>query len=409
MGFRIYAKIVADLEQAGMVTRSRSYRPGERSKSYSLSRAYLALEKVEYRPSNRYLLANLKSFFEERKAMADEALGDPILAFLASQVRRVSLDDALIEAVIGREGDVERRYKIKSVVDQIRFQQFRVREDSQGRVYHPVAFLPRDLRRSATVDGEALREIDVVSSQPLLVPVVYRMWQNSGCRFSRIPVHSVGKYSDTSGLEIVVESHDLCAAPTALHLCAAPDDVSTFQSWCEQGVVYERLAEMAGWAIADDESRNAVKGRVFRQLLYADGSGLSRPDNTLANAFRERFPNLFDMLWDAQDLTLVDAATRKRVKSRSSAPSGRASLVRKSVLPFYMQRIESQIVVRGVVPRWMAEKPGRFLATIHDSLLVCESDAEDAARILRDEFAAVGLFPQVKVSGRIVQGSRART
>jgi hypothetical protein len=409
MGFRIYAKIVADLEQAGMVTRSRSYRPGERSKSYALSRAYLALEKVEYRPSNRYLLANLKSFFEERKAMAESPLVDPILSFLHSQILRVNLDAALIDAVIGREGDADKRHKIKCISDHIRFRDVRVREDNQGRVYHPLTGLPRAIRRSATVDGEALCEIDVVSSQPLLIPVVYRKWLAEGCRFSRMNPNSVEKYSDGFGEVVVEVHHHLCVEPTASNLCVAPDSVMTFQSWCEQGVVYERLAEMAGWPVPDEESRASVKRRVFCQLLYADSSGLHRPDNRLAVAFRDRFPELFAMLCDAQQRTLVDAATRRRVKSTRHAPSGRTSIVRKSVLPFYMQRIESQIVVRGVVPRWMDEKPGRFLATIHDSLLVCESDAEDAAQILRDEFAAVGLFPQVKVSGRLVQGSRART
>lgn len=393
MGRTIYTAIIEDLERAGLVTRSRSYRPGERSKAYALTRAYLALEKVDYRPTNRYLLSNLRKFFAECRERSGRAAFDPVLEFLYSQVLRVSLDDALVNAVIDREADAERRYRIKSVSSQIRLGDFGVHEDRQGRVYHPVAFLPREIRRSATVDGEALCEIDIVNSQPLLLPVVYRLWRESGRRFARMEVGGIEKSSYASALDIPVISP---------YQCSQVEEIAEFQSWCEGGELYERLAEIAGWEIGDELSRGDVKRRVFRQLLYADASGLWRPDNTLAIAFRERFPKLFDMICDAQQKTLVDTATRKRVKSRSSAPSGRASLVKKSVLPFYMQRIESQLIVRGVVPRWMTEKPGRFIATIHDSLLVAESDAEDAAQMLRDEFAAVGLYPQVKVSKGLV-------
>lgn len=395
MGRTVYTAIVDDLQKAGIVTRSRSYRPGERAKEYLLSRAYLTLEKVEYRPTNRFLLANVRKSIKARMAKATQALVDPIIAFIHSQILRVRLDDALVAAAIDRESDADKRHGIRSVAEQIRCREFVVREDNQGRVYHPLTSLPKEIRRSATVDGESLCEIDVVSSQPLLVPVIYRLWADVGCRFSRLPVHSIEKHSDS----FVSTPHP--SPPTG---CSQQTEIGEFQAWCEQGVVYERLAELVGWDAGSDESRASVKQRVFRSLLYANGAGLMRPGNELATAFRAKFPGIFSMLCDAQHRTLVDSITHKRVKSRSSAPSGKTAVILKSVLPFYMQRIESQIVVRGVVPRWMTEKPGRFLSTIHDSLLVAESDAEDAAQMLRDEFASVGLFPQVKVSG-----SRART
>ena len=393
MGFRIYAKIVADLEQAGMVKRSRSYRPGERSKAYALTREYLALEKVEYRPSNRYLLANLGKFFEERKLIADQALVDPVLAFLHSQIARVTFDEESVNRHLDAITDPDRRWSVATNVRMIRNRDYSIKEDNDGRVHHPVTRLPKSIRHSILVDGESIHEIDVVNCQPLLLPLIYRSWNDSGRCFARIPLGTLVKYSDSSARDRG-EREPL--------LCVVPREIVEFVSWCERGEVYERLAEMAGWSVGDESSRESVKVRVYRNLLYADGAGLQRDDNTLAKAFRERFPDLYAMLWSAQHRTLVDARTRSRVRSVASAPSGKTSIIRKSVLPFYMQRIESQIVVRGVVPRWMNEKPGRFLATIHDSLLVAESDAEDAAQMLRDEFAAVGLFPQVKVSKGLV-------
>lgn len=393
MGRVSYASIVNDLVLAGIVQKSRSYKPGQRSKEYTLSQRYLALEKVEYRPTNRYLIQNLSRFYESRKTREEFRPTDPTLAFLHSQLCRLRFDEARVRGLVDAIEDSDRRWSVRTNVESIRHNRVTLREDNDGRVHHAVTRLPKAIRQTLTVDGESIYEVDVVNCQPLLVPVIYGVWINSDRCFARIPLSSFSRDP-----EFFARRWEKGESP----LCITPDSATEFSEWCERGEVYERLAEMAGWAMVDQAERESVKTRIFRDLLYADASGLRRPDNTLAKVFRERFPDLFAMLWSAQQRTLVDAATRRRVKSTRHAPSGRSSIVRKSVLPFYMQRIESQIVVRGVVPRWMNEKPGRFLATIHDSILVAESDAEDAAQMLRDEFAAVGLFPQVKVSKGLV-------
>jgi hypothetical protein len=61
------------------------------------------------------------------------------------------------------------------------------------------------------------------------------------------------------------------------------------------------------------------------------------------------------------------------------------------------QRIESAFMFGRVVPRIMQERPALSLATIHDSILTTAGDAEYVRDVMRDEFARLGLAPQVKV------------
>ena len=66
-------------------------------------------------------------------------------------------------------------------------------------------------------------------------------------------------------------------------------------------------------------------------------------------------------------------------------------------LAHFAQRIESAFMFGRVVPRIMALRPDLFIATIHDSILTTAGDAEFVRHVMRDEFARLGLSPQVKL------------
>lgn len=50
-----------------------------------------------------------------------------------------------------------------------------------------------------------------------------------------------------------------------------------------------------------------------------------------------------------------------------------------------------------VVPRVMELRPDLFVATIHDSILTTAEDAHLVRQVMLDEFAQLGVSPQVKV------------
>ena len=50
-----------------------------------------------------------------------------------------------------------------------------------------------------------------------------------------------------------------------------------------------------------------------------------------------------------------------------------------------------------VVPRIMELRPDLFVSTIHDSILTTAGDAHLVRQVMLDEFARLGVSPQVKV------------
>lgn len=66
-------------------------------------------------------------------------------------------------------------------------------------------------------------------------------------------------------------------------------------------------------------------------------------------------------------------------------------------LAHFAQRIESAFMFGRVVPRIMDLRPDLFVSTIHDSILTTAGDAHLVRQVMLDEFARLGLSPQVKV------------
>jgi len=66
-------------------------------------------------------------------------------------------------------------------------------------------------------------------------------------------------------------------------------------------------------------------------------------------------------------------------------------------LAHFAQRIESAFMFGRVVSRIMELRPELFISTIHDSILTTAKDAAFVQQVMLDEFARLGLSPQVKV------------
>jgi hypothetical protein len=69
-------------------------------------------------------------------------------------------------------------------------------------------------------------------------------------------------------------------------------------------------------------------------------------------------------------------------------------------LVHFAQRIESTFMFARVRPRIMEFRPNLFVSTIHDSILTTDGDEEFVRPVMLDEFAHLGLSPQVKVEPR---------
>ena len=65
-------------------------------------------------------------------------------------------------------------------------------------------------------------------------------------------------------------------------------------------------------------------------------------------------------------------------------------------LPKRMQRAESGFIFNKVCHRLLKELPGVWFATIHDSVASLPNDQSTVAKIMREEFAKLGVVPQLK-------------
>jgi hypothetical protein len=140
-----------------------------------------------------------------------------------------------------------------------------------------------------------------------------------------------------------------------------PGDLRHFLELCESRALYQTVADRLG------RMRDAAKKRVMVVLF-------DRPWH------RNKVSNILDELFPA---VMEDA---RRIKQPDHCR-----------LAHFAQRVESAFMFGRVVPRIMRERLNLFISTIHDSILTPVADAEFVRGVMLDEFAQLGVSPQVKV------------
>jgi hypothetical protein len=152
-------------------------------------------------------------------------------------------------------------------------------------------------------------------------------------------------------------------------LDALPADLIDYLNVCETGRFYQALAE--AWELPCDpgKAKNRIKQLTFRYVLF----GRPRPGNRFWEAIRGRWPTVARVL--------------EQIKADDHGTAARAC-----------QRIESSLMIGGVVERFRVDYPDVPIQTIHDSVLVPSEAVEVATTIILDVFGSIGLRPSLKVT-----------
>lgn len=118
---------------------------------------------------------------------------------------------------------------------------------------------------------------------------------------------------------------------------------------CEQGTLYETLANAAGVAIAD---RKKFKRNFFKKVLYGRNENVTRSPEWAA--FASLYPDVASYIV-------------------------RAKVAIYKALSHALQRQESEIIIDGVFAGLAADYyPADYFAQpIHDSIVMCKSNEED--------------------------------
>jgi hypothetical protein len=143
------------------------------------------------------------------------------------------------------------------------------------------------------------------------------------------------------------------------------DDVKEFVELCEQGILYDDLMRRLN---IPPRRRDSFKRLFFSQVFF----GKVKTTGCVRELFARDFPNVYKAINDL-----------KRKDYRQ--------------LAYLLQAHESKIMIDVICRRILAELPGTFIATIHDSIMTTPDKAEVVKMIMVREFQRFGLHPMIRM------------
>ncbi len=236
-------------------------------------------------------------------------------------------------------------------------------------------------------EGKPLVEIDIANAQPLLIayiaakvitgewsiPQLQRLGQKmpEGSLFQGYMHPSKSSRNNEATTPIpksVPNFHQsiMDELPLTPITDGLPDDLLDLLRVCESGGFYPTVSD--GWGLNYEESKGKVKDRTFRFILFG--------------RIRSRHPYWKPVVtrWPTMAYVLAE------VKANDVGAMSRAC-----------QRLESSLMIAGVVERFRVEFPEIPILTIHDSVMVPREFVEIAKSVILDVFGQLGLKPALKI------------
>jgi hypothetical protein len=238
--------------------------------------------------------------------------------------------------------------------------------ETNHRFNSAITQLNKVLRNFLTFDGETLVQLDITASQPYLL--LWLMKEIPSLEGSTSPINhlytNLHTYTNTNSLHMM-------ATLKAVHGLSEELDIFTELFG---GDFYNNLQEKM--RTVDPENKSDFKNRKatktsFMFLLFGQFKGKSRGFSTY-RTFEKAFPSI---------LRLMDIL-------KSEKPN---------FLALLLQRLESHVLLDGVVDNLKSNLPSVPIFTIHDAILTPTSQAENVNRIMIETLEEItGLRPQVK-------------
>lgn len=361
-----YRPTIVSLKEAGIIRVLEKHSTGWEgrpafTKSYRLEAPYrnrtIEMRRISTKPAQKRASvvyevdeANLKpagmhyrKCFERFTVKLDEARVDPVLSDFWSQW-------AISRFATGREF---------------------ARRCNYGRYHSLVTQLPRPSRRHlTTTQGEPVAIVDVSACQPVLLPLVFAQHQANGRAAARI-----------SGSNGMLLSYD-----ARFDRNSAAVDVQRWLEMAESRELYSFLrreierdpALAIGTATRGDgisfpidhrrQSEAAFKQSCLIPLFDEIPNMLASP---IFRIIEGEFPTIASFLMEIKQ-------------------QGHARVAQ------LLQRAESTLMIDRLGEQLKLRFPDEPVQPIHDALLVREGFAREAISLIKEQFASVGLYPQVK-------------
>jgi hypothetical protein len=380
-----------DVRQAarafGYVDRNPSYRAGHRSQSYWILPPLDRARPIRRPITDARLRHNIERWREQchRETWQQIERGEtPVSAAVCRHLWQ-SLQRVAIDAVIDFRAPLDLSYQL--AVERIRQGELRIKVDDYGRIHTNLTNLSKSLRQHLTVGGRRLMNIDISESQPLFIGLALASAEKAE-KARRMQRHDERTTKETGKAEGMAEGKQqqgmmerkacganqprplmmcntmMCSDPLVeemLDRCRLPSDLRRYLELCEGRGLYQAVADRLGRT--RDDAKHGVMVAFFDRPSH---------HNAVSKVLAELFPSVMEAV-----------ARVKRGDYRR--------------LAHFAQRIESAFMFGRVIPRIMALRPELFVSTIHDSILTTAGDEKFVQQVMLDEFANLGLFPQVKI------------
>lgn len=229
--------------------------------------------------------------------------------------------------------------------------------DEQGRIYHFLTSLPKELRQYYNIKYE----LDVANSHPLLINYNLINYYNINNNILLLLYsNSIYRY-DGEYLSKLLKDNDI-------EIDNIPTDVIEYIAKTQHGKFYDDfISEFS------DNERSKIKKKVFSQVFY------SHVDDVYAtkfcNAFKKRYPNVYKVIH-----TLKEKTDDK--------------------LPHVMMKNESRLFRPILIECW---RRGWKVVNLHDALIVFDVkeneavDVEELKSIIKAVYNKHNLYPTVKL------------
>jgi hypothetical protein len=229
--------------------------------------------------------------------------------------------------------------------------------DSYGRVHSPITNLRRCVRPALRIESQPFVEIDIASCQPLLLGYIVAKVLAGDWTVAQVKRLGVkGPISDV-----------FSDVPMEQSGAGVPRDLLDYVDTCQRAEFYQAMADLWGLPWKTPKQTNELKRLVFKHILF----GRVRHGHRRWKAFAKRWPSVARVLAE--------------IKHEDYGASARAC-----------QRIESRLMIEGVVGHLQRSHPDVAVQTIHDSVLVVPERETLAKAAVLAEFSRIGLTPAIK-------------
>jgi hypothetical protein len=319
----------------GVVERSPNYVVGTKSYGYRFTEAYRDVRNKKVTIIDQKFADKLERKREENNMKID--LKVPQHSFIYFNLQEIQIDakaayNIAFAANSTKKGTKAKREKSfnkwNSAIHAIEHKEWFIIRDKTGkRLHNNFVNAPSKIRATMTIPtGEQLVNVDIRCSQPLMLAIILKREYASASM-------------STNMLDYIQE--------------------------CEQGTLYETLANAAGVAIPD---RKKFKRNFFKKVLYG------RNENATKSAEWTVFASLYEDV-----AAYIAEAKADNYKALSHA----------------LQRQESEIIIDGVFGGLAADYHAEhyFALPIHDSIVVTKNNEADIKHRIISAFHKHYIYP----------------